>query len=280
MSLSTRYLVGVNTQTQAKVRKIMAKDLVIDKAESQVPVVVDRPLPVERPEAAKSIIDLLHHATNEKVSPEALERYFALYEKDRDYRSMQEFNGAMAEFQATCPPVRKTSTADIVTKSGSRYKYEYAELDEIARTVRPHLQRHGLSYSWDSSEKEGQLVCVCTVRHANGHFITATFRCPYDSAANMSGAQKSAAALTYARRQSLIQALGLTTCDPDIDGEDNNPEKITDHEAANLSAALDDVGGDKAAFLKFLGVAALSDLPKSKLAAAFQAIEQKRRAKK
>ena len=130
-------------------------------------------------------------------------------------------------------PIKKTSEAEILDREGGlKYRYKYAELDEIARTVVPILHKFGLSYSWDSSLAEGIMTVVCTLRHVNTYETTATFGCPTESKAGMSEQQKSAGALTFARRQSLIQVLGLTTCDPDNDGGGDTTigETITDPE--------------------------------------------------
>jgi hypothetical protein len=178
----------------------------------------------------------------EKGGVDALERLAALHERMMDRDSAREFAAAMAAFQEECPPVRKTSTAKVVTKSGGSYSYAYAELDEIARTVRPILHRHGLSYSWDStlSESGAMLRCVCTVSHANGHKASATFEAPTEAVTQaMSPQQRHAAALTFARRQSLIQVLGLTTCDPDADGASEPEAKITPEQVLVLEALID-----------------------------------------
>lgn len=234
-------------------------------------------------EGVPTITTILDKAVTGGMAPEALEKIVALYERVADRQASQEFSAAMAEFQAACPPIAKTSTAKIVTNSGANYSYKYAELDEIARTVRPLLHKHGLSYSWDSVEDKGLVVCTCIIRHENGHSVSAKFACPTDSAAKMSGAQKNAAALTYARRQSLIQALGLTTCDPDNDGAAAASPRITEHQAANLTAALDELNltpERRAKFLEVMEVGSISKIPAAKFAEAMRMVEKARKAGK
>jgi hypothetical protein len=229
-------------------------------------------------DAPTSIAGILDKAVSSGMSPEQLEKIVALYERVSDRQAAQEFAGAMARFQAKCKAIPKTSSAKISTKSGIQYSYKYAELDTIAAHVRPLLSDEGLSYTWDSVENKGSIDCVCTIRHLNGHSVSARFSCPTDSAASMSGAQKNAAALTYARRQSLIQALGLTTCDPDTDA--GATDTITEHQAANLSAMLDEVSPGPeglAKFLKLMGVEKLSAIPASSFKVAITALEGKRR---
>lgn len=226
-------------------------------------------------------LEILRMAVEKGANVETLERLTALAERVEDRNAAKEFADAMARFQEHCPPIRKTSTANVMSqRTGSSHSYKYAELDEIARTIRPLLAKEGLSYRWDSTEEGGRLTCVCTVSHINGHTITAKFACGTDTPAAMSAQQKSAAALTYARRQSLIQALGLTTCDPDTDGRVPvavASETITAHQVANLRAMLDELGGDsEARFLGAMKLPSLADMPASKFEAAIKAIEKKR----
>ena len=169
---------------------------------------------------ADSTTQLLQAALDKGVSVESLEKLVALHERILDRNAASEFAAAMAEFQAECPSIPKRSTTNVSKGGVLQYSYNYAELDVIAEIIGPCLHTRGLSYSWDSDVADGRLTCTCTVRHSNGHKQSAKFTCPIDDRAAMSEPQKYTAALTYARRQALIQALGLTTTDPDNDGAD------------------------------------------------------------
>lgn len=206
-----------------------------------------------------AIIDLLQAAVDRGLPVETLERLQALHERVSDRAAATEFARDLAAFQQKCPPIAKKSTAKVTTKSGVQYTYRYAELDQIARTIAPFLAELGLSYTWDSDLRDKILHCACTLRHVNGHSIKATFSAPVESAAGMSEQQKHAAALTYARRQSLIQVLGLTTTEPDTDGA--NPEPITQQQADDLRALIQEVGANLTRFLKWAKIQRLEDLP-------------------
>ncbi len=204
---------------------------------------------------------LLAAAVDKSLPVESMEKLVALYERVADRQSASEFNAAMAAFQAECPPIPKTSTATITTSGGSSYTYQYAELDEIARVIGPSLHSRGLSYSWDSTVVEGRLTCTCTVRHANGHSLPATFSCPIDDRAKMSEPQKYAAALTYAKRQALIQVLGLTTTDTDSDGGDPGvTDTIGPGQQKIIDSLIDDSGADITRFLAFVNVETIEDI--------------------
>lgn len=222
---------------------------------------------------------LVRLAIEQKVSVDVLERLVALQERVSDRNARQAMTEAVAAFQAECPSIKKGRTARIATKAGGSYSYTFASLDEIARAIRPILHKHGLSYTWDSVVDEGHLTCTCILRHVEGAEDRAMFRCPTDTKAEMSGAQATAAALTYARRQSLVQVLGLTTTDDDTDGADpKGAEKITEAQVADIYALADEVKADLPKFLKYMGVEAMADIPASDHARAVKALERKRAA--
>lgn len=225
----------------------------------------------------EAIVELLRFAIERNIPVEALEKLQALHERVSDRAAAAEFAQAVARFQAECPPISKTSTAEIVTKAGGKFKYAYAELDHIARTIAKPLQAAGLSYSWDSSMDNKLLRCTCTLRHVNGHMVTASFSCPVESTSPlMNEQQKHAAALSYARRQSLIQVLGLTTCDPDTDGSDADTTPITRDQAIDLELMCTDAGVNKARFLEYLGMVSFEAIPAKLYSKAIAAVHAKR----
>jgi len=221
----------------------------------------------------QTIVGLLDHAIERGIDVAGLERLVALHERVADRQAVQEFADALASFQAECPSVQKTSTANIATKGGARYSYTYAPLDVIAATVRPFLHQRGLSYTWDSVLEQGRLTCICTLRHVNGHSINASFVAPVESSAGMSEQQKHAAALTYARRQSLVSVLGLTSTEPDTDAA--STDTITGEQVKELEDMIVRARADRARYLKYLGVACLEDLCASEYASAFTALQAK-----
>ena len=90
-------------------------------------------------------------------------------------------------------------------------------------------------------------------------------------------AQSAGAALTYARRQSLVQALGLTTCDPDIDGASPDQRAtITAQQAADIGVLIDEVKADKGRLLKCFGVDRIEDLPQACFRPALNMLQSKR----
>lgn len=255
----------------------------------------DQEYPVSQPDAELQAIatrgsdavvpmaDIIRTAIESKTPAAELERLFALAERMADRAATGALNGALAAFRRSCPSIRKTSTAKIATNSGSGYSYTFADLAEIARTVDPLLAQLGLSYSWDSVMEGDKLTCTCTVRHADGATLHASFTAPTESRAGMSAQQKNASALTYARRQSLVQALGLTTCDPDDDGREHDraaATAVTADQVVLLEGYLSetmDPAAVRAGMLKWAGVQRIEDFPAGKFDEAVTRLKAKRK---
>lgn len=213
----------------------------------------------EQPTSPLAIVDLLRLAIEKGIPVEALEKLQALHERVSDRAAAMEYAGALATFQANCPPISKNREADYSTGTGIRVRYGYAELDHIARTIAPHLRAVGLSYTWDTAVKEKVLEIRCTLRHVNGHAEVSLFSVPFESKAGMSEQQKFSAAGQFGRRLSLINVLGLTTTgDPEIDNVD--PTTITEQQATDLDALIQEVGADKMRFLTWAGVKSLAEI--------------------
>ena len=86
--------------------------------------------------------------------------------------------------------------------------------------------------------------------------------------------QVSAIANTYAKRQALVQVLGLTMTEPDTDAAP--VEKITATQTADIEALAHEVGANLSAFCRHLGVQSLADIPADQFSRACKELERKR----
>jgi hypothetical protein len=225
-------------------------------------------------EATGSVTDLLRIAVERGTPVAELKELVALHDQMSQRQARQEFFAAMAAFQRECPSIKKGSTAKIATRSGSNYEYTFAGLDEIASIVNPILARHSLSYRWDSKVEKDVLTCVCIVMHASGHSETSSFTLPVENASAMSAQQKVGAALTFARRQSLSAALGLTTTDEDPDAGRDDPTPITDDQVTEIVDMMASKKVNAERFLKYMGVADVADIRASDYQKAVTALLQ------
>jgi hypothetical protein len=227
-------------------------------------------------------MSIIAAAVQSGMPVETLSKLMELSQRMDADNARKAFANAKARFGAMCPPVqRRTENAQFkVTRDGRQVNRMYASLDDIAATIRKPLAECGLSYRWsDAVVEPGKLTLSCVVSHELGHSESSSATLPTESKAGCSEAQKVGAILTYAQRYSLINALGLTSCDEDNDGNDEAPaERISESDLLALEVALDDAKADVSKFRQFMGVERLADIPASRVRAAFDAIAAKRKA--
>lgn len=189
------------------------------------------------------------------------------------------FNKALAEFQAECPQIeKKSSSKKEATRAGSSFGYMYAELDEVTKTVAPHLHSRGFSYYWDGKvESIGDKIVMtetCFLRHGNGHSVSSTFSAPVSKEiGSMNEVQRYGALKAYLKRYTLLAILGISTTDVDTDGV--SPEKIDDKQLQILRSAIKSSGADERKLCKYLEVDKIEDLRKADFATAVIAVREK-----
>ena len=228
---------------------------------------------------------MLQSAIEAKMDPAAMAGLYDLFRTMKADQAKAAFTVAFSAFKSECPPVmRRTENPQFkVSRNGVSSARMFASLEDIAATVTPVLGRHGLSFRWgDAVVKDNTLTLSCIVSHIGGHSESSSVTMPLESSAGCSQQQKYGIADTYAQRYSLVRALGLTTCDEDTDGNGggDSGEPITAEQAANLEMAVENVGGDRAKFLKMLGADTFAAIPLSKYRQAVAAIAKKREAQK
>lgn len=214
-------------------------------------------------------MDLLQAAVANGVDAEQLEKLMDLQERYQANEARRAFSNAKADFQSRCPTILKT-------KSAGR-GITYAPLDEVLRTIRPHLDATGLSVSFSTRKDDGERVCVCTVMHRDGHSEESTFPMQIDSEMRVNDTQKTGSANSYAKRYALMGALNLVASDDDDDGYAAGTVNVSEEEVArltNLMKSIKDI--DRAAFFKFLGVDKLEDLPAKDFNRALNALKRKK----
>lgn len=218
---------------------------------------------------------LLRLGLEKDVSADALEKIVNLHVIVSDRAAKAEFSAALARFKQECPIIPKRSQAKIVGRAGGSFTFKYADLPTIVTIVDPLLFKNDLSYTWDCDEAPDKIVVICKLRHANGHMETSRFSCPVESSSGVSNQQKSAAAMSYGRRVSLCNVLGITTADTERDGSDQKP--ITKEQTEELRREAKRVGADEKAFLGYLGVESFEEITTGDLDAAKNALQQKAR---
>ena len=122
--------------------------------------------------------------------------------------------------QKGMPELKLNATAKIKTSKGE-YSFKYADLNSILKIVRPLLHKHNFIYTW-ACNLDGSVTCK--ILHASGEIMESIcFIKAGDDPKNQG------AAITYAKRYSLVALLGLT--DQDKDAPPETPLKIMSEKA-------------------------------------------------
>lgn len=159
----------------------------------------------------------------EKGAVDVVERLMKMRADVKAERAKEAYDEAMATFQAVCPVIRKEK--EVKGKDRVTTRYKYAPLEHIIDTTRGLLQLHGFSYGFDTEVVDKQVKVWCIVRHKLGHSERSSFTAPIDPDAFMNAPQKSASAMTYAKRYAFINAFGITVGGEDTDTAEVNKPK-------------------------------------------------------
>lgn len=199
-------------------------------------------------------LSIIKSAITQGADVGVIEKLVELSQKvDRD-NARKAFFQAMQEFKRRCPIIQKDKQAESVTRSGAKFRIQYASPEQIASTVNPILNECDLSYSWSSEEKDGKIKVKCIVTHVLGHSETSEYAIILPSVQDMQkDANKHPAALGRAKRHSLILALGLMTTDNTDKYAERELEVITKKQVIEIKNLIVKADANLKSFLDFIG---------------------------
>lgn len=121
---------------------------------------------------------------------------------------------AMADFQANLPKVFTGSEAEVVTKTGKTYTYDYADMAAVAEIVLPELGSRGIWYVTWTAREGAQLRLLAELRHVTGGAQRSEWDLP-----DSRDPQTLGSSMTYGRRYMLLAMSGIHPRGEDDDGE-------------------------------------------------------------
>jgi hypothetical protein len=209
---------------------------------------------VVKKENTTEIATLISQAITANVPVETMERLFSLRKEMKAEQAKEAFTEAMSIFQSECPVIEKTKCVN--DKTG-KLRYKFAPIDSIVEQIKKPLGKANLAYTFTVKNEPNLVTATCKITHILGHSEESSFQIPIDSDAYMSAPQKVASALTFAKRYTLCNALGISTGDEDTDATDVNKDKNAKSVKSKIMLALRELGekevspaGVKASILK------------------------------
>jgi len=225
-----------------------------------------------------AIIQVIERAaSNPSVDMDKMERLLEMQERILNRNAESEFNAAMSRAQAKIGRV----AAD-ATNPQTRSKYaSYAALD---RVLRPVYTEEGFALSFDTGEAPhpDSVRVLCYVSHVAGHKRTHHVDMPADGKGAKGGdvmtkTHATGAAMQYGMRYLLKLIFNVAVGDDD-DGNGATPiKRITAKQAADIDALIEEVGADKAKFLRYFKIDSTERLAAAAYKDAVAMLEAKRK---
>jgi hypothetical protein len=154
------------------------------------------------------------------------------------------------------------------------FKNAYASLAAVRNAIVPVLAKHGIAFIQNLTTADGTVSCETILIHKSGEMLRFG---PLTLPVSKMDAQGYGSASTYARRYSAMAVMGIVG-DHDDDAESAVGRTVTyvnADQATNIKRLLVETKSNEAAFLKYLGISDINQLPANKYADAVSALEKK-----
>ena len=206
-----------------------------------------------------------------------LEKMLDMQERILNRQAETDFNAAMSAAQSEMGRV----SADAVNPQ-TRSKYaSYAALD---RALRPIYTAHGFAISFDTADSPHDecIRVLAYVSHRGGHTRTYHVDVPADGKgikgnAAMTRTHAAGSAMSYGMRYLLKLIFNVAVGEDDDDGNSAAIPRITEEQAANIRALLEEVGANEQAFLKYMQADKIESIQAAAYEMAVKALERKRK---
>lgn len=160
-----------------------------------------------------------------------LEKLIAMKNAEADRNARIDFESHFSAMRKELPNIKKSKEVKL---TNGKHMYNYAPLDQIQKECDPVLQRHGFSYSWREEAIEGGKRIWFDL-FGYGHTKSNFFDAPMlSSKSNSNGeyvnsVQAARMTSSYAKRNSMVDGLGLIVEDEDNDARiDLDADTIAD----------------------------------------------------
>ena len=164
---------------------------------------------IDKVQPAITPMEMLNLAVNQGADLDKLEKLMDLQQRWESSEGKKAFSAAMAGFQSQLGTILKTRVG---------HNSNYADIDDIAKAIRPALDDAGLSYRFEQSQEALNITVVCIITHSAGHSEQTRFTAGADTSGGKNAIQSLASTVSYLRRYTLTGALGITTASDDNDG--------------------------------------------------------------
>lgn len=202
-------------------------------------------------------------AKDPNVDMDKMERLLAMHERMEAREAEKSFNAAFTKLQSELPV--------IVAESVIPNRGKYQRLEDIMEKdgIRALLHSNGFSVSFTQELKENRVFVTCHLAHIHGHSRDYVYGVRVSGKSDTE-TQADCKASTTAKRNALVQALGLTIRQ-DVLNEENDAanegdptDLVTTAQADELERRAQLTNSNIPAFLKFAGATKFAEIKASK----------------
>lgn len=232
--------------------------------------------PAQANDSTTALINMVEKAsTNPDVDVEKLERLWSMYDAERSRQAEQAFNTALSQMQAQMPAIREGGKI----QHNGKLISTYGRWDEdILPVIRPILREHGFGLRFHT-ETEQQVKVEAVLSHEGGHSERTSITLSPDTSGSKSGPQAVASSVSYGKRYTAASLLNLEIHGQDDDAQAaSGPEKVSDEQAANIEALIEEVGANRQRFLEYWKVTKVEDIRAQAYDDVIRSLEKKREA--
>ena len=220
---------------------------------------------------------LLARAQESHASIEQMQQLLDLQLRWEANEARKAFNQALAAFKAEGVKITKGKHVQFTTSKGVT-QYDHATLGNVVERITPALSKYGLSHTWEVTQDQFGIEVTCRLAHVQGHSETVKIKAEADDSGGKNKIQQIGSTITYLQRYTLLSITGLSTHDQDDDGRkaEVSIPVITEEQAHNLLALIDEVKADEKAFCTYFKAPSVEGLAAKNYAAAVAMLEKKR----
>lgn len=229
---------------------------------------------------ATSLMAVISRAASDpSTDVDKLERLMGMYERITGRQAEQAYNDAMNAAQAQMGRVR-TDAHNPQTRS------RYASYPALDAALRPIYTANGFSLSFYTGEgaPADHIRLFCKVAHRDGHAERPFVDMPADGKGAKGGdvmtkTHAAGAAMSYGQRY-LLKLIFNIAVGEDTDGNmprANVPQGfVTEAQAGEIQAIMEDVGADRDGFLKYMKADSIATIAAKDYDRAISALNKKR----
>lgn len=206
-----------------------------------------------------------------RMDPVKMAQLYDLHERMLADQRKVAFNAALARLAPKMPEI---------DRNGMSHHGKYSRLIDIHRAITPIISEEGFAIIWDqpADAPGGKIRVSGRLLHCEGHSESRQIDLPIDNSGSKNGAQAVISTVSYGKRAITKMFFNLVEATEDTDG--NDPGTISEEQARDINALIDEVKADRARFLSYMGVASTGEILAKDFTKAITALESKRRGTK